>query len=401
MKTNYDIIIVGAGLVGLTTALACAHKGASIALIDAVDPKTTVPDGRASAVAMSSLHMLETLGVAGRIKENIQPITDMLIADGGVGDVSSLTLHFDSQNVGGPTSYMIENKLLRLALVDSIEEEDKIDLIAPSEFVTVDRASAEVKVTLKDKTQITGALLVAADGRNSTLRKSAGIDISKRNYSQKALVTTFTHERPHYGVAHQIFFQGGPLALLPLTGRRMSIVWSDKVAAIEAAIALPEEAFLAELARRMGDFLGPITLCAPRQSYPLSLQMAEAYTDTRLVLVGDAAHAIHPLAGQGLNMGLRDAAALADVIAQARALGLDIGGANLGAYSTWRHFDNQMLALSTDILNGLFSNNIAPLRHARRLGLAVVNRSDMAKAFFMKEASGQIGELPSLLRAVN
>lgn len=400
MKSEYDIIIIGAGLVGLSTALACAHKGARIALIDAVHPKTAAPDGRASAIAASSLRMLETLGVAERFKNELQPITDMLIADGGVGDVSPLTLYFDSQDVGGPTSYMIENNVLRRALLDTIEVLDKIDLFAPFEILTADRDSAEVKVTLADNTIIKAALLVAADGRNSALRKSAGIDVSKRSYSQKALVTTFTHELPHDGVAHQIFFPGGPLALLPLTGNRMSIVWSDKAAAIEAAMALPEDAFLAELARRTGDFLGTMTLCAPRQSYPLSLQMAEAYTDTRLVLVGDAAHAIHPLAGQGLNMGLRDAAALADVISNARAVGLDIGGADLGAYEAWRNFDNQTLALSTDMLNGLFSNKIMPLRHIRRLGLAAVNRSDIAKSFFMKEASGQTGELPSLLRAV-
>lgn len=400
MKNKYDIIIVGAGLVGLSAALACAHKGAHIALIDAIHPQATMPDGRASAIAASSLTMLETLGVADRIKNELQPITDMLIADGGVGDVSPLTLHFDSQDIGGPTGYMVENDVLRQALFASVEAQAKIDLFAPSEVLTSERGGASVTVTFADKMQITGALLAAADGRNSNLRKSAGIGVSKRDYSQKALVTTFTHELPHDGVAHQIFFPGGPLALLPLTQNRMSIVWSDKSSAIEAAIALSQEAFLAELARRTGGFLGEMSLCAPRQSYPLSLQMAERYTDTRLVLVGDAAHAIHPLAGQGLNMGLRDAAALADVIAASRAVGLDIGGSDLRAYGAWRNYDNQMLAMSTDLLNGLFSNKILPLRHGRRLGLAAVNRSAIAKTFFMKEAAGQKGQLPSLIRAL-
>ena len=400
MKTKYDIIIVGAGLVGLTTALACAHKGAHIALIDAVHPKTAVSDERASAIAASSLRMLETLGVARHFKDNIQPIEDMLIADGQLGDVSPLTLHFDSQELGAPTGYMIENNILRQALLVELEAQDKIDLFAPSELSETKRESAAVTVMLADGTSLTGSLLVAADGRNSSLRHAAGISVSKCNYAQKALVTTFKHALPHDGVAHQIFYVGGPLALLPLTENRMSLVWSDKAAAIDAAMELPDAAFLSELSRRTGDFLGQMSLCGPRQSYPLSLQMAERYMDKRFVLVGDAAHAIHPLAGQGLNMGLRDAAALADVMASARAVGLDIGGADLDAYGVWRNFDNQMLAMSTDLLNGLFSNRIAPLRHARRLGLAVINRSAISKTFFMKEAAGEIGQLPSLLRTV-
>jgi len=393
-----DIIIIGAGLVGLTAALACAHKGASIALIDAVHPKAAKADGRASAIAASSLRMLETLDVLKNNEAELQPITDMLIADGGVGDVSPLTLHFDSAERGTPTSYMIENDVLRKALLSAVEAHDKIEFFAPMDIISAERSSERVTVHLSDGQELKASLLLAADGRNSALRKMAGIGVSRREYKQKALVTTFHHALPHDGVAHQIFFPGGPMALLPLTQNRMSIVWSDKAAAIEAAMAIDEAAFIAELGRRIGDFLGKMSLCAPRQAYPLSLQMAERYTDTRLALIGDAAHAIHPLAGQGLNMGLRDVAALADVIASARAVGLDIGGANLGEYATWRNFDNQTLAMSTDVLNALFSNKILPLRHVRRLGLAAVNQSDLAKSFFMNEASGELGELPSLLR---
>jgi len=397
VKTDFDIIIVGAGLVGLTTALACAHKGALVCLLDLADPQT-IEDGRASAIAASSYVMLEHLGIAADIIEHVQSITDLLIADGAVGDVSLLKLHFDSTDVDGPSSYMIENNMLRKALLKRLKTNGNIDLYAPVKISETSREARSVTVTLGDKTQLTASLLVASDGRNSELRQKAGIDVQRFSYKQKAIVTTFEHALPHDGVAHQIFFAGGPLALLPLTNNRCSIVWSDTARAVDAAMALDEPAFTAELARRIGGFLGDINLIAPRQAFPLSLQMAERYTDNRLVLVGDAAHAIHPLAGQGLNMGLRDAAALADVVAESHAVGLDLGGAAIGDYEAWRNFDNKTLALSTDMLNRLFSNNIAPIRHARRLGLAAVNRFKPVQKFFMKEAAGETGTLPSLLR---
>ena len=397
MKTDFDIIIIGAGLVGLSAALACAYKGASICLLDAAAPEKT-DDGRASAIAASSYTMLEHLGAAEALKGQAQPITDMLIADGAVGDVSPLTLHFDSAEVDGPTGYMVENNILRRALLNLVQKNEAIEFLAPIDIKDTSRTAKTATVTLGDTTELTASLLVAADGRNSGLRQKADIDVQRFTYEQKAIVTTFEHELPHDGVAHQIFFAGGPLALLPLTDNRSSIVWSDTARAVDAAMALGDMAFTAELARRIGGFLGEIKLCAPRQTFPLSLQMAERYTGNRLVLVGDAAHAIHPIAGQGLNMGLRDAAALADVVAESRSVGLDLGGSAIEAYEAWRNFDNKMLGASTDVLNRLFSNNIMPIRHARRLGLAAVNRSKTAQKFFMKEAAGETGNLPSLLR---
>ena len=397
MKTDFDIIIIGAGLVGLSAALACAYKGASICLLDAAAPEKT-DDGRASAIAASSYTMLEHLGAAEALKGQVQPITDMLIADGAVGDVSPLTLHFDSAEVDGPTGYMVENNILRRALLNLVQKNEAIEFLAPIDIKDTSRTAKTATVTLGDTTELTASLLVAADGRNSGLRQKANIDVQRFAYEQKAIVTTFEHELPHDGVAHQIFFAGGPLALLPLTDNRSSIVWSDTARAVDAAMALGDMAFTAELARRIGGFLGEIKLCAPRQTFPLSLQMAERYTGNRLVLVGDAAHAIHPIAGQGLNMGLRDAAALADVVAESRSVGLDLGGSAIEAYEAWRNFDNKMLGASTDVLNRLFSNNIMPIRHARRLGLAAVNRSKTAQKFFMKEAAGETGNLPSLLR---
>ena len=397
MKTDFDIIIIGAGLVGLSAALACAYKGASICLLDAAAPEKT-DDGRASAIAASSYTMLEHLGAAEVLKGQVQPITDMLIADGAVGDVSPLTLHFDSAEVDGPTGYMVENNILRRALLNLVQKNEAIEFLAPIDIKDTSRTAKTATVTLGDTTELTASLLVAADGRNSGLRQKADIDVQRFAYEQKAIVTTFEHELPHDGVAHQIFFAGGPLALLPLTYNRSSIVWSDTARAVDAAMALGDMAFTAELARRIGGFLGEIKLCAPRQTFPLSLQMAERYTGNRLVLVGDAAHAIHPIAGQGLNMGLRDAAALADVVAESRSVGLDLGGSAIEAYEAWRNFDNKMLGVSTDVLNRLFSNNIMPIRHARRLGLAAVNRSKTAQKFFIKEAAGETGNLPSLLR---
>ena len=382
---------------GLTAALACAHKGASVCLLDAVDPQKT-DDGRASAIAASSYVMLAHLGIAAELKDNVQPITDMLIADGAVGDVSPLTLHFDSTDIDGPTGYMIENNILRDTLLAKVKAAGKVELRAPIEIKETSRGAKNAVVTLADETQLTASLVVAADGRHSALRQQAGIEVQRFAYDQKAIVTTFEHELPHDGVAHQIFYAGGPLALLPLTGHRCSIVWSDTARAVEAAMSLEVHAFTAELARRIGGFLGEIKLCAARQAFPLSLQMADRYTDNRLILLGDAAHAIHPIAGQGLNMGLRDAAALADVIAESRSTGLDIGGAAIGDYEAWRNFDNKLLGLTTDMLNRLFSNNILPLRHARRLGLAAVNWAKPAQIFFMKEAAGESGALPSLLR---
>ncbi len=400
--TNSDLIIVGGGLVGMTAALACAHKGASVTIVDSQSPETYQTadfDGRASAIAASSFKMYRHLGIDKRLKGHIQSITDIMITDGEVGRyISPLSLHFDSKDAGGaPMGYMMENRLLRRALYDAIKANDKITMIAPTKVLGFNETPAGMTLNLKDHGELSASALIAADGRNSFCRKQTGIGTETIPYKQKAIVTTVVHEVPHDGVAHELFLPGGPFAILPLTENRSSIVWTDTPGAVDAAMTLPEAAFAAELTRRFGDMYGQIGPCAPRWSYPLSLQMAEDYTKGRLALIGDAAHAIHPIAGQGLNMGLRDAAALADVVHEARSNGLDIG-MQLDNMQIWRNFDNRVLAASTDIFNRLFSNNIAPIKHARRLGLGLMDKIAPAQSFFINEAAGLHGELPSLLR---
>ena len=401
MQTKSDIIIIGGGLVGLTAALACAHKGASVIIIDSQDPEDYLEaefDGRASAIAASSWRMYQHLGIDQHLQDHVEPITDILISDGEThGYISPLTLHFDSEDAGGePMGYMMENRRLRRALFETVKATDAVQMIAPARVQSFEEQAARIIVELED-TSLSASVLIAADGRNSWCRRQAGISVSTIPYKQKAIVTTVVHEKPHDGVAHELFLPHGPFAILPLTENRSSIVWTDTPAAVDAAMALPEPMFAAELARRFGNLYGEVGPCAPRWAYPLSLQMAEKYVDGRLALIGDAAHAIHPIAGQGLNMGLRDAAALADVVYEARSNGLDIK-LQLSDLEIWRNFDNRVLAASTDIFNRLFSNNIAPIKHARRLGLGLMDKIKPAQSFFIREAAGLHGELPSLLR---
>ncbi len=442
---NYDIAIIGGGLTGLCTALAIAHSvqghNLSIALLDASVPDKLVSakfDGRASAIAASNFRMLRALGVSSHLEGHIGPMSDILISDGAAGYAASpLSLHFGAQdyknNQPSPEGlgkserletsenfeamgYMIENRHLRRALLAQIKQHPSIDIIAPVK-VTGSTANntanntgnsaankAAMELSLEDGRRIFASLAIAADGRNSQMRRRANIEVTGWTYPQMSIVTTIAHSRPHNGVAHELFLPGGPLAVLPLAPdnealHRSQIVWSDETRAAKAAAALPEEIFISELARRIGPEFGQIRQLIKPQIYPLGLQMAKSYMADRLVLIGDAAHAIHPIAGQGLNMGLRDGAALADIISSALAQGADIGGAaTLENYGQWRRFDNQLLAAATDIFTRLFSNDIAPIKHGRRLGLAAIDRLRPAREFFIREAAGDIGDLPPLLR---
>src|SRR5690606_2649350 len=298
-----------------------------------------------------------------------------------------------------PLGSLIENRHIRIALQKAIEGNPLIRLIAPKAVIRVDRGSSQITATLSDGARVTARLCFAADGRGSPTREAAGIRTVGWDYGQTGIVTTVEHELPHDGVAQEYFLPGGPFAILPMVGNRSSLVWTERTADAKAILALDEDAFADEMRARFGDYLGACRPSGPRWSYPLTLQLAREYVRPRLALVGDAAHGIHPIAGQGLNLGLRDVAAAAEVVVDAARLGLDIGALDvLERYQSWRRFDNVALSLVTDGLNRLFSNDIAPIRLARDLGLGAVAQMGPLRRFFMRHAAGMVGDLPRLLR---
>lgn len=398
-----EALIVGGGLVGLTLGSALAGAGLPVAVVDRVDPAATVApefDGRATAIANGSARVLQGIGLWERLADHASAINDIRVSDGD----SLLFLHYDHREIGDePLGHIIENRHLRLAMYEHVKSLPSLNLLAPMEIVTIERTSAGVVAELSDGRQIRARLLLACDGRNSSVRSEAGIGVTQWRYNQTSIVCAVYHDRPHNNVAHERFLPGGPFAILPMTdanGRhRSAIVWSDHDDLVSAMMALDETEFVAELAPRFGDILGDLELAGPRWSHPLGLSHAQRYVDQRLALVGDAAHAIHPIAGQGLNMGIRDIAALAEVLIDARRLGRDIGTPDiLVEYERWRRFDNMVLAVVTDVMNRLFSNDITPLRVAREVGLGTVNRIAPLRRNFMRHAMGTVGDLPRLVR---
>ncbi len=406
-----DVLIGGGGLVGPTLALALDQAGLSVIVVDAAKPSETLAasfDGRAFAIAFSSYRMWRALGLGDALDAAAQPIAQIMVTDGDLrgggrrGGPSLLHLHFDGAELGQgsePLGLMLEARHVRVALVAAIRARPSIQMIQPMSVTAIARDSAGVTASLADGTRLRAPLLVGADGRRSFVRQAVGIRTIGWDYPVTAIVATIAHERGHDGVAHEFFLPNGPYAILPLKGDRSNIVWAEPRAAAEALLKMPEHDFLAELRRRFGDFLGALSLEGPRFGYPLSLQMAERMIDARVALAGDSAHGIHPLAGQGLNLGLKDCAALAECIADAVSVGLDPGDVSaLERYQRWRRFDNITMALGMEFFDKLFSNDIAPLRAARRLGLAAVNAAGPARRFFMKYAGGAAGDLPKLLR---
>lgn len=394
-----DITIVGGGMVGLTAAIGLAEHGFSVAVIDRApkgDLTATSYDGRASALAFATCRMLEVLGIWKHMAPYAQPINEIRVSDGP----SLMHLHFDHRALGdGPLGNMVENRHTRLALFERIDEMDGITLLLGESIASISRNGEAAMLTLESGCTITSKLLLGADGRASIIRRDANIPVSTFEYDQHGIVCSIEHALPHHGIAHERFLPAGPFAILPLTENRASLVWTEKSHLVETIMALPDRSFTAEVQRRVGDFLGAVTPIGGRWAYPLTLQYADTYTDTRLAIIGDAAHGIHPIAGQGLNLGLRDVAALIEVLTSSARVGLDVGSLQvLDTYSQWRHTDNAALIGVTDILNRLFSNDITPIKRARDIGLAAVNQIPPLKNFFMSHARGTVGELPKLLK---
>lgn len=403
-----EAVVVGAGLAGLMLAHTLASAGIEVAVVDRADPAAMSDaafDGRTTAIATGSVNVLEGVGLWSDLAPNASPIEKIRVSDGD----SLLFLHYDHQEIGDdPMGYIVENRDLRAPLLARATAVARVELLAPAEIEVVERGASGVSIRLADGRRVRARVVFACDGRASTLRREAGIPVTEWRYDQSSFVCNIAHERSHGNIAHERFLPGGPFAILPLNDadapksglrHRASIVWSEANDLVPAIRDFDDAAFMAELSQRVGGFLGEIALDSPRWVHPLGLSHATRYIDERLALVGDAAHAIHPIAGQGLNMGIRDIAALAELVVDARRLGRDIGDPDILAdYERWRRFDNMLLAVVTDGLTRLFSNDIKPLRVGRDLGLAAVNATPPLRRFFMRHAMGVVGDLPRLVR---
>jgi 2-octaprenyl-6-methoxyphenol hydroxylase len=399
--TQADVIILGGGLVGLTLAIALDRHGLSSVVVDPADPeKTLTPhyDGRATAVATASWRMLEAIGVGERLEGQGCPIQSIRVSDGLEPD----GLVFDPAKGDDPLGRMFENRLLRAALRESALAAERIELNMPARPAEVVRDGTSVRVALEDGRLLEAPLLIGAEGRGSPTREAARIPVARWRYDHVAIIATVTHGRGHGNVAYEIFYPTGPFAILPmLPGNRSAIVWSVKADDAPATLDLPDRALAAEIEKRMGGFLGPIALAGPRGSYKLGFHHAATLTAERLALVGDAAHGIHPIAGQGLNLGFRDVAALAQVLVEGARVGLDLGDTQLlDRYERWRGLDTLMVAAATDGLTRLYGIPGRTASAVRRFGMGAVQRIRPLKDRLMAEARGQSGELPLLLRGL-
>jgi len=406
-RSDVDVLIAGGGFAGLTLAIALRQGLGPSFSVAVADPalgasyaqNTHANDERASAIVAAARRLFETIGVWQAVAANAQPILDMVVTDSRLGDAVRPTFLTFAGEVepGEPFAHMIENRLLVDALTTKAQEAGVV--LQPSAVVKFVREGDRAMAGLNDGSALSARLLVAADGARSTIRAAAGIATHGWNYGQSAIVINVAHERDHEGRAAEHFLPAGPFAILPLTGRRSSIVWTETTAEAARIVALPDEAFHAELEQRFKLHLGDIRVIGARRVHPLGFFVARAFVAERIALVGDAAHVIHPIAGQGLNMGLKDVAALAEVIVDAARLGLDPGTAGvLERYQRWRRFDTVAMGLATDGLNRLFSNRSDVLRVARDVGLGLVDRLPGLKRLFIREAAGLVGEVPKLLR---
>ncbi|MFT5159605.1 MAG: 2-octaprenyl-6-methoxyphenol hydroxylase [Paracoccaceae bacterium] len=403
MDFDTDIAIVGGGLNGPILALALAQAGISTTVIDALTTKVRKNanfDGRSYAVALTSKRLLNNIGLWADIEDNAQPMLEIKVSDGRAGEgPSPFFMHFDHGEIeDGPMGYMVQDRYLRRTLMDAIASNPNITHLSGQTVVSQEQAGGGVSVTLASGKVISARALIGCDGRGSGTAQRAGIKRIGWGYGQTALVCAIEHEKPHNGIAHQFFMPAGPLAILPLTGNRSSIVWSETEANATAFNALSDEEYLTMLRPRFGDFLGEISLAGARYSYPLALSMTDRLVTDRVALVGDAAHGLHPIAGQGLNAGMRDIAALVQIISEAQKRGEDYGSlAVLKRYEEWRRFDNTALALATDAFNKLFSNDNPVVRLGRDLGMGLINAMPSLRRGFIREAAGLSGDLPDLM----
>lgn len=398
MSERRDVLILGGGLIGLTTALALAAHGLTSTVVDPVDPEATLSadfDGRASAIASASWRMFEAIGLAEPLRADGQPIARIEVRDG----LQARPLAFTPED-GEPLGTMVENRLLRRSLRDATLAAPNVTLHTPGRALTVERGPAGVTATLDSGEIVHADLLIVAEGRRSPTRDAAGLRIARWQYDHRAIVTAFEHTKPHGGVAHEIFYPDGPFALLPMQpGNRSALVWTVAENHADGMLALSDRAFAHEAAKRAGGLLGDLRLAAPRSSWPLGFHHAARLTAERLVLVGDAGHGIHPIAGQGLNLGLRDVAALTEVLVEGARTGLDLGDAMLlDRYARWRALDTLAVSVATDTLTRLFGVRGSTARSVRRFGMGLVDRTAPLKNFFMAEARGETGKLPRLLQ---
>ena len=386
-------------MAGMSLAAALGDAGIDTVVIEPLSPDAMTDrgfDGRTTAIAAGSRAALDAMGVWERVGKDAEPILEIRISDGH----SPLFLHYDHRLLGDEAlGHIVENRVLRRALLDRLAELPSVTLMTGCRVSRLEHSAARTEIETDNGQIIRASLVVATDGRASPTRKSVGIDVVSWEYDQTGIVCTVAHERDHRGIAQERFLPAGPFAILPMTQQRSSIVWTERADLAPRLLALDRPAFTEELARRFGDYLGALETIGPVFSYPLGLLHAKRYIAPRLALAGDAAHAIHPIAGQGLNIGLRDIAALAELIVDALRLGLDPGSpVTLDHYERWRRFDNSMMLAATDGLNRLFSNDAAPIQLVRDLGLAAVDRLPAVKGLFMRHAMGQLGDVPRLVR---
>lgn len=402
ISNRYDIVIAGAGYVGLAVAISIkdARPDMRLLVVDAAPEGAWKNDGRSAAIAAAACRMLHQLDCWDEIAPNAQPINEMVVTDSRLSDpVRPVFLTFDGEAIPGePFAHMVLNRDLNGALRKRADALG-IEIRQSTAVESFETLSSVTRLRLGDNRTVEAKLLVAADGVRSSLRTMAGIKTVEWKYDQSGIVCIVAHERPHNGRAEEHFFPAGPFATLPLTGNRSSIVWTERTEDANRLIAEDDLVFEHELEQRFGLALGEIRVEGPRRAWPLGLLLARDFVRPRFALAGDAAHGIHPIAGQGLNLGFRDAAALAEIIVEAERLGEDIGALDvLQRYERWRRFDTVQMGVTTDVLNRLFSNDVGPVRALRDLGLGLVDRMPGMKNFFIRQASGLLPDVPRLLR---